>query len=184
MAHLLPFRFSTALFFCVALLLSGCCANNVCDCEDAQADAIKLRFAPRFAAADLDTIIIQRSPLPYNTTAKPETVTLIRTPARARDSVVINNSTPFTQAGSAKLNRYRYVVQYLAQQPKSKPVPTTVLVIDSTRLRGSLAGSGCCTCYTNTQKTVFATRPKRNSTALDSAFVIDLRQKSYIELTK
>ncbi|WP_157781136.1 hypothetical protein [Hymenobacter sedentarius] len=184
MAHLLPFRVSTACFLTVALLLSGCCANNVCNCQDEQADAIKLRFSPRFATADLDTIIIQRSPLPYSPTTKPETVTLVRTAARVRDSVVINNTTPFAQAGTAKLNKYRYVVQYLGQAPQSKPVPTTVLVIDSIRLAGSLDGNGCCTCYTNTQKTVYATRPKRNSAAADSAFVIDLKQKPYIELVK
>ena len=186
-------QISTVLSLGAAMLLSSCCANNVCDCQDEQADAIKLRFLVNadslaggkgFGKRDLDTIIIQRSPLPYKTTTKPETVTLIRTLAHARDSIVVNNNTPFGQAGTTKLNRYRYQVQYLKQVPKSKPMATTVLVIDSIHLKGSLSGNGCCTCYTNSQKTVYASKPRRRNPAQDSAFVIDLKQKPYLELTK
>ncbi|MFC7669420.1 hypothetical protein ACFQT0_20180 [Hymenobacter humi] len=186
MAHLLPFRFSTLLCLTLALLLSGCCANSVCDCQDEEADAIRLHFARGFSSTEADTVIIQRSPLPYQATNKFESVTLIRTAARFRDTIVINNNTPFAQAGTTKLNGYRYEVQYLVPKPKSKPVPTTVLVIDSVRLRGSLDGSGCCTCYTNTAKTVFALRARRNSTTPDSALVVDLKQapRQSIELTK
>lgn len=143
-------------------MLSGCCANNVCNCQDAQADAIKLRFSTDptpgsrgFALADLDTIIIQRYPKKFTATTRPETVTLLRTAAQIRDSIVLNNNTPFAQTGTSKLNQYRYVVQYLAQVANRKSVPTTVLTIDSVFVRGSLDGSGCCTCYTNTEKTVF-----------------------------
>ena len=194
MAHLLPLRFSAVLLFGAALLLSACCANNICDCNDEQEDAITLRFATgtrpgkrSFATSDLDTILIQRSPLPYKATTKPETILLINTAAQLSDSVVavvLNNNTPFAQVGAARLSRYRYVVQYLTQLPKSKPVPTTVLVIDSIHLKGSLAGDGCCTCYTNSQKTVYAKQPKRLNPAQDSAFVVDLKQKRYLELTK
>lgn len=179
MPHLLPFRFA-AFFLAPALLLaSGCCANNVCDCQDAQADAVALRFSSAFSAADLDTLVIQRSPLPYRATTKAESVTLIRTGSQVRDSVLLNNNTPFTQVGSTKLNGYRYVVQYLVQRPGGKPVPTTALVIDSTRLRGSLSGNGCCTCYANSQKTVYA---RKDGAAQDSVF--DLKQKPYILVTR
>jgi hypothetical protein len=161
MAYFPIIRFST-LVITAAALLSGCCANNVCDCQDAQADAIQLRFSTNtalggraFAPADLDTIIIQRFPKRFTANTKPEVVTLLRNSAQLRDSIVLNNTTPFAQTGNTKLNQYRYVVQYLTQTPGSKPVPTTALVLDSVLLRGSFDGSGCCTCYTNTEKTVY-----------------------------
>ena len=178
MFYILPIRFFSLVFLGVALLLSGCCANNRCDCNDGQADVVQLVFSNAFRTADLDTIIIQRSPLPFSPTAKPEIVTLTRTAARARDTLRLNNNSPFAQVGTTKLNRYRYVVQYLVQPPGSKPVATTALVIDSTRLRGSLDGNGCCTCYTNSDKTVFARANKKlASGALDSVIVQDLRPK-------
>ncbi|MBF9237808.1 hypothetical protein I2I05_10420 [Hymenobacter sp. BT683] len=183
MTYPLPNRFATAC--CLSLLLlSGCCANDVCDCQDEQADAVQLSFSPAFGTADLDTIIILRSPLPYLPTNKVETVTLIRTAAQLRDSIRLNNTTPFTQVGSTKLNGYRYAIQYLVQKPGAKPVPITALVIDSVRLSGSLAGDGCCTCYTNAEKTVYATRPKRTGTGSDSTFVVDLKQVPAIPVTK
>jgi len=168
MAHTSPFRSVAAPALGLALLLGGCCANNVCDCNDAQEDAIRLRFSTDatpgnqgFALADLDTIIIQRLPLKVTPTTKPETVTLLRTAAQLRerrDTIVLNNNAPFAQTGAGKLNRYRYVIQYLLRPAAGRPVATTALVIDSVRLRGSLEsqeGSGCCTCYQNTEKTVF-----------------------------
>ncbi len=167
-----------AAVFCLSLLLGGCCANDVCDCQDDQADAVKLSFSPAFGSADLDTIRILRSPLPYIRTNKVETVTLIRTAAQLSDSILLNNTTPFTTVGATKLNGYRYEVQYLVQQPGAKPVPITVLVIDSVRLRGQLVGDGCCTCYTNAEKTAYVTRPKRAGAGTDSTFVVDLKQVS------
>lgn len=143
----------------VVLLLGGCCANNVCDCDDTQADAIELRFSTAatigFRTEDLDTLTLLRFPRPYNPASKFETVTLFRTPAQAGDSVLLNNNTPFAQAGSTKLNAYRYVVQYLRHVPGSKPVPTTAAVIDSVQLAGALEGDGCCTCYQNTKKAIY-----------------------------
>lgn len=164
MTYSLPLRYFAGLLLLGAVLLSSCCANDVCDCHDEQADAITLRFAispdtaaggHSFGTLQLDTIIVQRTPLPYNARTRPETVVLLRTPAQRRDSIVLNNNTPFTQAGTAKLDTYRYVVQYLAQVPGSRPVPTTALVIDKVQLDGRFNGDGCCTCYQNTQKIVF-----------------------------
>jgi len=169
MTHLLPLRLLACLSFCAAFLLSGCCANNVCDCQEQQ-DAIKLRFSADtvratgrgFRKADLDTLILKRYPLPYDTLSRFETVTLYRTGEQARDStLLLDNGTPFAQVGTAKLNRYRYVVQYLAHpaaptgQPVRRGVPTTVLVIDRVLLQGTFEGSGCCTCYLNTQKELY-----------------------------
>ena len=186
---LLPFFRPTTVFFLGALLFSGCCANNTCDCQDAQADAITLRFSSAFTRADLDTIVVQRSPLPYSPTNKVESVTIIRTVVQLRDTLRndtlrINNTAPFPQVSTTKLDGYRYVIQYLTQQPKSKPAATTLLIINEVALNGRLDGDGCCTCYTNTEKVVNATKPKGASTPADSTFTIDLNQKPVIELTK
>ena len=154
-------RFSAVICLSTALL-SGCCANNVCDCDDSNADAVEFRFSADtmsasgkgFRLADLDTIIIERSPLPYDPLAKPETVTLYRLRAQIGDSLVLNNNAPFPQKANLKLNKYRYVVRYLTPPPV-KGDPTAVLVIDSVGLKGNFDGDGCCTCYTNTRKAIY-----------------------------
>lgn len=196
MAYSLSSRISAVLSFGAVLLLSSCCANNECNCKgEPLADAVELRFLINadslaggrgFGRLDVDTIIIQRSPRPFKATIKPETITLIRTAAQARDSsVLLNNNKPFGQVTNFKLNHYRYVVQYLKHLPNSKPVATTIVVIDSVQLKGRLDGTGCCTCYTNSLKTVYASKPKRLNPAQDSIFVVDLKQKPYyLNLTK
>ena len=173
------------------LLLDGCCANNVCNCDDANADAIALKFATAglapgnraFAAADLDTLVLVRTPLPFNASSKAETVRQFRTAAQVNEELVLNNGTPFAQVGTVRLNHYRYEVQYLAH-PTRAGTPTTVLVIDSVQLRGAFTGDGCCTCYTNTRKTVYAKVPRRPGAAPDSSVVVDLKRQDRILLTK
>lgn len=167
MTHLLPFWFSAILFLGLGLLLPGCCANNVCDCPgEAQADAIKLVFSKSAfdtaaEIADLDTIVLQRYPLVIipasgtNPGTKPETVTLIRSTAQAYDTIYITNSTPFAQTSTAKLDQYRYYVRYYPALPAPRRKrPAFALVIDKVGLKGNLDGTGCCTCYTNTEKTI------------------------------
>ena len=193
MTHLLPFRFSAILLLGLVLLLPGCCANNVCDCPgETQADAIKLVFSKNdFGTAadmaDLDTIVIQRYPLIIvpasgtNPGTKPETATLIRSAAQAYDTIVINNSTPFAQTSTAKLDQYQYYVRYYPALPAPRRKrPAFALVIDEVALKGNLDGNGCCTCYTNTQKTITTRKDSTVSTATakttnlkkDPAFII------------
>ncbi|MBJ6109771.1 hypothetical protein JAO73_12155 [Hymenobacter sp. BT523] len=160
MALSLPFRFATrgALGLLGAALLAGCCANDVCEADDPLADAVQLRFAKNFSVADLDTVIVLRYPKKFTNTPRPETVTLVRTPAQARDSVLLlNNDAPFSRVGNTNLGAYRYVVQYLAHpNGVNKPVTTTALVIDSIRVQGNYyKTSGCCTNYRNTGKTAY-----------------------------
>jgi hypothetical protein len=191
MAYLPAFRFSFALFTGIALF-SGCCANNVCDCNDAQADAIKIRFARSqsatdmvgFTPGDLDTLIVQRYPKDLNTTnfrsVTPETVTLFRTADRAYDSLVINNATPFPQSGTNRIDQYKYVVRYndprRAQRLRPRSVPA--LIIDKVELNGSFEANGCCTCYTNLQKTV--TFRQDSTVAPSAAVIIDLKNPSAV----
>ena len=179
----LPSRFLALLTVAAGLLLSGCCANNVCDCDDTDADMVELRFASSFStgagSADLDTVVIQRYPVPLPAGSKPEIVTLIRTAARSRDSIRLNNGTPFPQIGTTRLGGYRYVLQYYATRPGSKPALTTLVNINRIDLKGRLDGDGCCTCYINYGKTVFA---QRNDFSPDSAF--DLKRTPFLLIRK
>ena len=179
----LPPRFTALLTVAAGLLLSGCCANDVCECNDADADVIELRFASSFSTAsgnaDLDTVVIQRFPIPLPAGSKPDVVTLIRSAARSRDSIRLNNGTPFTQIGTTRLDGYRYVFQYYTPRPGSKPALTTLVNINSVQLKGSLDGDGCCTCYVNSKKTVFA---RREGLAQDSVF--DLKRTPFLKISK
>ena len=192
MTHLLPFRLSAVLLVSLELLLPGCCANNVCNCPgEAQADALKLVFSKNdfTVATDLDTIELQRYPLviiPTNSTnpgTRPEIATLVRSAAQAYDTIVINNSTPFAQTGTAKLDQYRYYVRYRPALPAPRQKRSAfALVIDKVTLKGSLDGNGCCTCYTNSQK-VLTTR-KDSTASAATAQTTDLRALPAITITK
>ncbi|HEX8505922.1 MAG TPA: hypothetical protein VF630_11190 [Hymenobacter sp.] len=181
MAHLLSFRISAAVLLGSALL-AGCCANDVCDCNDSEADAIRFRFSADtssatgkgFRLADVDTIILERSPLPYNPAVRPETAVLYRRRTQVADTLVLNNNAPFPQKANTKLNAYRYVVSYLTHPPV-KGVSTPVLVLDSVKLSGNLEGNGCCTCYTNTRKAIYTG---------GNPVVRDLQPGDVVELTK
>ena len=189
MTHLLPSRFSAILLLGLALLLPGCCANNVCNCPgEAQADVIKLVFSKTaFAAIELDTLVLQRYPLLIipangpNPGTKPETVTLIRTAAQAYDTIYLNNSTPFAQANAtAKLDQYQYYVRYFPAPRKARSA--FALVIDNAVIKGSLDGNGCCTCYTNTQKTI-STR-KDSTASATTAIATNLKPNPVFIITK
>jgi len=168
----------------LGMMLAGCCANNVCDCpNEAQADAIRIVFdSTKFKKREeLDTLVLVRY-LHYNAKKlplpvplpKPETVTLIRTAAQAYDEVIINNATPFSQLGSARLDTFSYVLRYY---PGTKPKlrrSMLALVIDSVKLSGSFEGNGCCTCYTNSRKLVWA---RHDSNSVQPATYTNLREK-------
>ena len=113
--------------------------------------------------------------MPLPTGAKPDIVTLIRSEARSRDSIRLNNNTPFAQVSTTKLDGYRYVLQYYVARPGSKPVLTTLLNINKIELQGNLDGDGCCTCYNNSKKTVYV---RRDGLAQDSVF--DLKRTPFV----
>ncbi|AMJ64936.1 hypothetical protein AXW84_05490 [Hymenobacter sp. PAMC 26628] len=63
----------------VAGALAGCCANNVCDCNDARADAFYFKFdtgTGGFVATELDTVVLKRYALRLDAKGLP---TLIKT---------------------------------------------------------------------------------------------------------
>lgn len=189
MVQILRLRLLLLLPVGTGLLLASCCANNVCDTREGQ-DAIRFRFSADttstgngFRKADLDTLIVQRFPLPFNpASTRFETVTLFRAGATARDSVLtLDNATPFSQVGNLRLNSYRYVVQYLAHpnnqagQPALKGVPTTVLTVDFVQLKGTYTTEGCCSYYENLEKKLYR---DGNPTP------IDLERNNVVVLTK
>jgi hypothetical protein len=192
MTYLLPSRFSAILLLSLGLLLPGCCANNVCDCPgEAQADAIKLVFSQTDfpTRTDLDTIVLQRYPLVIvpasgsNPGTKPETVTLIRSVAQAYDTIVINNSTPFAQVSTAKLDQYQYYVRYFPALPAPRrKLPAFAAVIDKVTLQGNLDGNGCCTCYTNAQKSI--TTRKDSTASASTARATNLKEVPVFTITK
>lgn len=163
------------------LLGGGCCANSVCNCpgED-QADAVRLLFAAGFSRADLDTLVVQRYPKINKTNAKPDVVTLVRTPEHAYDTLFINNSAPFAPRGTTKLDGYSYRVRYLRHATGRRNNAELALVLDSVQLRGSLAGDGCCTCYTNQSKVVFV----RPDTARASNTPVELPRSGIYRISK
>ena len=113
----------------------------------------------------------------------PETATLIRSAAQAYDTIVINNSTPFAQTSTAKLDQYQYYVRYYPALPAPRRKrPAFALVIDEVALKGNLDGNGCCTCYTNSQK-VLTTR-KDSTASAATAQTTDLRALPAITITK
>ena len=124
-----------------ALLLAGCCANNVCDCRDELADAFYFRFdtsgrpgsfVPR---TELDTVLLKRFALPLDAKGQPflrkgstvqtftgyadsldkaggfDLATIVRATAVRRDTIALNNNLPFAQSGSRKLNTYLYRIE-------------------------------------------------------------------------
>jgi hypothetical protein len=167
-------RFFRLTALITGLLLSGCCANNVCNCNDAQQDVIKIIFSqgPQgFTTAELDTLVLVRYPLRYDSlTTIPETVTLIRPGAQPTDTIFLNNSTPFAQVGTARLNQYRYQIRYRSPIRPRETKPATILIIDQVTLKGSFDGNGCCTCYTNYDKQIAARQDSTQSQRADTVY--------------
>ena len=141
-------------------LLAGCCGSTACECDDAFADALSLQFstdttgtAPTgFRASETATVYLVR--IPHDTTQRPraDTVQLIRPAAQVARPIILNNTTPFAQAGNRKLDAYAYQL-YLA--PARRAAPTFSLTIDSVQLSTDFRAEGCCTCFENSRKQVY-----------------------------
>lgn len=141
------------------VLLAACCGSTACDCDDTFADAVGLRFNPDsvsgrgFSSNLVDTLYLVRNPLDTAQRPRADTVVLAR-PRRVAltQPVIINNATPFAQAGNRKLDQYSYQL-YLA--PSRTATPTFTYKIDRIDLRTDYDARGCCTCFLNTNKLVF-----------------------------
>ncbi|MBX0291969.1 hypothetical protein K3G63_16065 [Hymenobacter sp. HSC-4F20] len=150
------------LILTTAALLAACCGSTACECEDAYADAIGLAFSPTdsaatnpargFRSAQLTTVFLVRVPLDTSQRPSADTVAITRPRASVfTQPIVINNATPFTQAGNRRLNQYTYTL-YLA--PSRRALPTYTYHITDINLATEYQADGCCTCYQNTRKQV------------------------------
>lgn len=158
---MLRFPLNWCLFVFTAAVLASCCGSVACECDDRYADAIKLQFSADtvaggkgFRAREIRTVFLVRVPKDTAQRPRADTVAFARTLSqRLRDTLVINNLTPFTRSGNRNLDEYRYEV-YLA--PARKGPASFRYRIDSVALNTRLQGDGCCTCYQNTNKLVYS----------------------------
>lgn len=148
------------------LALTGCCANDVCICQDELADALFFTFriggATGFQAAQVDTLFIVRIPHPTSLVPNPARDSVLRILPLAnggttltQDSIIsINNAAPFAATGGVKLDAYDYQItayQYNKAAPNGTRYRYTFKV-SNIRLAGQYVANGCCTCYSNTGK--------------------------------
>ncbi|MET4106752.1 hypothetical protein [Hymenobacter sp. UYP22] len=154
---MLRFSLNWCLFVLTAAVLASCCGSVACECDDRYAEAIKLQFSADavkgFQDREIRNVFLVR--VPNDTAQRPraDTVAFTRTNGqRLRDTLVINNLTPFTRSGNRNLNEYRYQV-YLARTRRDSVFFR--YTIDRVALETRLQGDGCCTCYQNTSKLVY-----------------------------
>jgi hypothetical protein len=152
----------------IMMALSGCCANDVCLCNDRLADALAFRYAHAIKvatginASSVDSVIVARTTLPdpKNPTSTTRTDSLVvgrrvfvptagsTTAIVTQDTVIINNASPFASAGSTtKLDAYTYRITLY----KSAKALATYR-ITHVELQGRYNSTGCCTCYQNLSK--------------------------------
>jgi hypothetical protein len=152
----------------IMIALSGCCANDVCVCNDGLADALFFRYGHRVKigtginASDVDSAIVTRTarPDPKSPANTPRTDSLVVgrkvlvprkgviTDSMVRDIIIINNASPFASAGdTTKLDAYTYRITLYKS---TKPLAT--YHITGVKLQGRYNTNGCCTCYQNLSK--------------------------------
>jgi hypothetical protein len=152
----------------IMMALSGCCANDVCVCNDSLADALffsyshRVKIATGINASDVDSAIVSRTTLPdpKNPTVSTRTDSLvvgrkvlvprkgITTDSIVQDIITINNASPFASAGNTiKLDAYTYRITLY----KSAKALATYR-INHIALQGRYNSTGCCTCYQNLNK--------------------------------
>ncbi len=149
------------------LALAGCCANSVCLCNDKLADALYFSFqiggSGGFRATDVDTLLVTRitnADPTRNILANRETKLLVLpltsdTLGLKRDSLLINNASPFASAGgTTKLDAYDYrIVAVRTRQVAGRKITARyVFKVNNIKLAGRYKADGCCTCYENLGK--------------------------------
>ncbi|MDF7810376.1 hypothetical protein [Hymenobacter sp. YC55] len=143
------------LLLIASTALAACCGSVPCDCRDELDDAIIFRFntdvstIQGFRPEELSTVYILRVPL--DTAQRPKSDTIAITGGRRPtvQTVTINNSQPFVQSGSRKLDEYRYTI-YLG----ARKAPTESFIVSNIRLEDDFEANKCCTCNINLKKTL------------------------------
>lgn len=167
-------KFSPALLFRLVLvpllgaaLFAGCCGAKTCDCQNNRADALLFNFRPgSFTAAELDTVILERSVFPRDPAIRTVSGTTYRTPDVAaivrdraslfRTPIVLDNAKPFAVDNGRKLGApdstrsYRYTIT--VREPARNGPILARYYINQITLRGQYDADGCCSCYRNEEK--------------------------------
>lgn len=153
-----------------SFVVAGCCANNVCDCDDRYADALYFRFqvgadsltGADFGRAEVDTVYVLRYPLPVTlpNSGSHDSVAILPTAARVfGDTLFLNNKGPFALTTGRKVNSYEYVL--LVGDRRRQQFRR--YVVSNIRLKGSFEGDGCCTCYVNSGKSLTVSSDTQNN---------------------
>ena len=164
------------------MVLAGCCANSVCNCQDERADALTLQFRVRdkaapaadttdFAPADVDTVYLLRFALPLpvgpiTSRVRRDSVALVRPLATVANPFVIRPDAPF--APGQRLNAFAYnVLVRLPRTARNRRRRLLTYALRNIELRGEFEGTGCCTCYRNTYKALTLNGTKFDRTETD-----------------
>lgn len=153
--------------------LAACCGSTACECDDQYADAVGLQFSldslnadsTGFRARQVVTVYLVRVPRDTAQRPRADTVQLLRPVARVAQPIIINNTTPFAQAGNRKLDAYSYQL-YLASGRFGRP-HSFDFFIDSVKLNTVFRADGCCTCFENNSKLVYVNGSKTASNQTD-----------------
>ena len=163
------------------LALAGCCANDICVCDDKLADALCFRFqtgsdAASFQPSEVDTFYIVRITPAATATRTATTKDSVRQvlklndkgTALLRDTIVINNASPFASSGTTKLNAYTYqITAYQTDKSAAGGRRRYTFGIKNIQLAGDYSATGCCTCYSNTFKQ-FDVSQRANSSSTET----------------
>lgn len=177
----------------LTLALAGCCANDVCMCNDQFADALYFRFdynslgTNSFTASDIDTVMLYRTniinpnPVKVGATVSTTDSVLITRPIVSgiirQDELVINNAAPFASAGGTiKLTAYTYRI---VVRPNRKRKYT--YQVSNIKLTGQYKADGCCTCYENTSKQFDLTA---NGVSTTQVVTESMGQRKVVPLTR
>lgn len=153
------------------LLLAGCCANDVCNCDDLFADSLYFSFKTSgtnaFTLADVDTVYLLR--YASGTNSRPtDSAAIIRSQNGTRpysvrqqltnknldfNTIILSNTYPFAAGSMGKLSQYTYQLRVRVGDLRRNP--TYTYNINNFRVAGRYSADGCCTCYQNESKSAF-----------------------------
>ncbi|MCB2377735.1 hypothetical protein LGH70_09095 [Hymenobacter sp. BT635] len=133
------------------LLLSACCVNNTCLCQDGADDDVFLRFNldpanKGFTAREVDTILIVRRPKDPRSTIRPDTIVIGRALANVAEPIAIGPGRPFSRSG-VRFTQFIYNLSFLHSEKRFvvDPIAVESRPVDE---------SACCTCSRNQKKVV------------------------------
>ncbi len=143
------------LLLIASTALGACCGSVECVCQDNLDDALFFRFnldstnadSMGFRSSQLRSVFIRRVLRDTTQPARVDTVVLTARANSVVQTVVINNTRPFVQSGTRKLDQYDYKI-YLGRRRE----PTDSFLVREVQVKDEFVGDGCCSCNVNTRK--------------------------------